>query len=227
MNISKQSLKNIVIVLLILGAGTVVFLIDKNNTVKQRAGDLALRDINKLGEQERIKALEDQVKALTEETSKLKDDAEGSIKYAAYIKLAEAQLELGKNQEALDSLNRIPEDKRTNSRVVVAYIRAYKGVGDLRKAKELSSQNVLVYNEDPAIWVAYLESFTDMPNDQLNGLYREAIVKTQSNLQVMISYAKFCERIGDKATAIAAWETAINGDPANEAKYREEIARLR
>ena len=227
MNI-PNNIKTIAYAVLAILVGLVVFYgltkYQENNKPPER---LTLRDITQLSEQDRIKALEERTSELLGQVKDLAVNAESGAKYTVYIQLVEAQLELGKYAEAMDTLNKIPEDKRNSSRYAAANVRAHKGVGDIAKAKELSAANIVLYEEDSLVWVAHLEVNNDLPNDQLKALYLKAIPATQSNLDVMISYAKFSEKIGDKATAIAAWETARNVDPDNAGKYESEIARLR
>ncbi len=227
MNISnniKKIIYTVIGILLVLGVFYSINEYQKNN---QPPKPLTLREITQLNESERIKALEDRIKELIDEVSNLTDTTEASVKYASYIQLAEAQLELGKFGEALESLNKIPDERRGSSRVDAAFIRAYKGMGDVAKARELSANSIVIYDEDAAVWLAHLEANSVIPNEELKALYLQAVVKTKSNVDIMISYAEFSEKIGDKATAVAAWETAANVDPTNETKYREEIARLR
>lgn len=227
MNI-PNNIKTIAYAVLAILVGLVVFYgltkYQENNKPPER---LTLRDITQLSEQDRIKALEERTSELLGQVKDLAVNAESGAKYTVYIQLVEAQLELGKYAEAMDTLNKIPEDKRASSRYAAANVRAHKGVGDLAKAKELSAANIVLYEEDSLVWLAHLEVNNDLPNDQLKALYLKAIPATKSNVDVMISYAKFSEKIGDKATAIAAWETARNVDPDNAGKYESEITRLR
>lgn len=220
----KKIIYTVIGALLVLGIFYAVNEHQKNNKPPE---PLTLREITQLNESERIKALEERTKELIAEVGKLADTTEAGVKYAAYIQLAEAQMELGKFNEALESLNKIPDERRGNSRSDAAFIRAYKGIGDVSKARELSARSIELYDEDPAVWLAHLQANDVLSNEELKALYLQGIAKTKSNIDIMISYAKFSEKIGDKATAVAAWETAVNVDPSNEAKYREEIARLR
>lgn len=185
---------------------------------------LTLRQITQLGELEKIKALEERVNELTEQVSKL---GVNDKKFATLIQLSEAQLELGKYQESLDTLRSIPEDGRNNSRYAATEIKAVFRLGDVPKARELAFTAIPLYKDASEVWVAYLEAYQDVPAVDLKNIYLEAIPATKSNVDVMIGYAKFSEKIGDKATAIAAWETARNVDPDNAGKYESEIARLR
>jgi tetratricopeptide (TPR) repeat protein len=225
MNTSKNTKSILYLVLAVLIIFGIVY--TATHYKNKDAANLSLSEINKLNEKQRIEALEAQVKDLQNQAQSLASDAADETKYGLYIKLAEAQLELGKNQEAVDTLNKIPADKQTNSRTAIAFIRAYKGVGDNAKAKEMAAKNLLLYDEVPEIWVAYLDLNQDLPVDQLKALYAKAIPATKSNVDVMISYAHFSEKIGDKANAIAAWETARNVDPNNAAQYESEMARLK
>ncbi len=198
-----------------------------NQGDRKAPGDYTFDEIKSLPSEEQQKAFENKVSDLQERLKNLAQDAGEQAKYRILIGLAEAQVELGRWQDALNSLDQIPEGQKRNPPVLKAYALAYKGLGQNDKAVESFRNALAEDNTNAEIWLAYLESSTGLPNDQLNALYRGAIAATKSQLDIMISYAKFSERIGDKATAIAAWETAINHDPGNEAKYREEINRLR
>jgi cytochrome c-type biogenesis protein CcmH/NrfG len=195
---------------------------------QKNPADYSLQDLNKLTDQQRIKALEDQVNELQAETQQLTKDAAEDVKYPIYIKLAEAQIALGKFKEALDSLNAIPQEpKLKNTRMLVDYAQAYKGAGDAAKALDSANRALAVDDTNATAWLILLESPSKYDNTQMNNLYREAIAKTKSNLDIIISYAHFSERIGDKATAIAAWETARNINPDKAADYEKEMARLK
>lgn len=189
--------------------------------------EYSVSQIQKLDEKQRKEALEEKLRQYQETVNNLPQDANSSDKYSAYIVLSEAQIALEKYDDALKSLEAIPDDKRNSKRAYYQFAQIYKAKDDKFKAMENATKAIERDQGDVPSWLLYLEVATSLTNTELNAKYREAVVKTGSNVEIMISYAKFCERIGDKATAVAAWETAINGDPANEGKYREEIARLR
>src|SRR6476469_4275377 len=225
-NNSKKVIYTILAILILLGLGY-AFVQYRHNLAK-KAANVSINDITKLNEQEKIKALEAQVSALQDEAKIFGKDATSATKYATLIRWAEAQIELSKFAPAIETLNAIPEDKKDNSRVDLAYGMAYKGVGDAVVAKQFLKKTIDADDTQAKAWVAYLELISnDLKTDQLNNMYREAITKTKSNVDVMISYAHFSEKIGDKATAIAAWETARNVDPNNTDKYNAEITRLK
>lgn len=224
MNNAKKSIYIIIGLLLVLAVVFGAYSYFNNNNDNP---DLSLQEILALDEQQRKEALEKQVNDLKNEAESLAESAESGTKFAILIRLAEAQIAIGKYDESIETLNKIPEDKKDTSRTPIAYARAYKGKGDIAMAKENINKALAIDNELPEIVLLNLELNQDLPNDQLDALYRDAIVKTKSNVDVMVSYARFSERIGNKDQAVAAWETAINGNPSKESEYRAEIARLR
>lgn len=225
---TPQNIKKILYAILgLIVILSIIFGVYSYFSAQRKYASYSLNEIISLDDKEKIKALEYRIKDLSGQVDKLRDDASDATKYAIYINLAEARLELGKYDLALESLNKIPDTQRNNDRTGIAFVKAFVGRDNIPQAKEQSERNLASFDEDAVIWLQYLELHQDLEKDLLNAKYREAISKVKSNLEIMISYAKFNERIGDKATAIAAWETAINFDAANEGKYREEIARLR
>lgn len=219
-------------ILAILIIGGLIFALNQDD--RKAPGDYSFEEIMNLPAEEQKAAFENQIKDLEERLGSLAQGTEEgaekayeSAKHRIYIKLAEAQNQLGRYQDALNSLNNIPEGQQNNPDVLKAYALAYKGLGQNEQAVEAFKKALAEDETDAEVWLAYLESSTDLPNDQLKALHLQAIPATKSNVDVMISYARFSEKIGDKATAIAAWETARNVDPTNASKYEAEIARLR
>lgn len=219
-------------ILAILIIGGIIFAVNQGE--RKAPGDYSFDEIMSMPAEKQKSAFEAQVndleKRLTKLTQGTGDEAQityENAKHRIYIKMAEAQNQLGRYQDALNSLNNIPESQKNNPDVLKAYALAYKGLGQNDQAIEFFKKAFEEDNTNVEVWLAYLDSSANLPNEELNALYRQAIPATKSNVDVMISYAKFSEKIGDKATAIAAWETARNVDPGNAAKYEQEIARLR
>jgi tetratricopeptide (TPR) repeat protein len=233
MNTSQNTKRIISIIIAILILGGVAYAVQTNSN-KKKPVDYTLDEIKALDLEKQksileaqVKELESRIKGFTPGNDPGPDREHEIAKYRVYIKLAEAQIELGRFQPALDALNNIPEGQKNNPPVYRAYALAYKGLSQKDKALETIKSALA---EDPSnveLWLINLELNSDLPNDQFKALYLEAITKTKSNLEIMKSYAAFSERIGDKDSAIAAWETAINMDPDNTAKYQAEIDRLK
>jgi predicted negative regulator of RcsB-dependent stress response len=226
-NQDNNSKKVIYVIIAILVIAGLAFAIKQYQNKQQEIANTALKDIVNLPEKERIKALEAQVDELKNQAKNFAQDADAGTKYTVLIRLAEAQIQLDKFQEGLDTLNSIEEGKRGNSRVKLDYGLAYKGLNDTGKANEFLKQSIDMDDTNPQAWLPYLEANNDLPNDQLKAMYLQAIAGTKSNPEIMVSYAKFSEKIGDKATAIAAYETARNGNPEKTDEYNNEIQRLK
>ena len=227
MNISKNYktiLYVILAILIVLGVGYAVF---TNQQKQNNALNLSPSEVDQLPAAEKKRVLEVQLKDLELQEQNLSADASSSNKFTVYIQLAEVRTALGNHQGALDALGKISEDRKGNTRVWQTYAQVYKNMGDLANAKQSIKTALAIDNELPASWILFFELNQDIPSEELKANYIQAIAVTKSNVAIMVSYAKFNERIGDKATAVAAWETAINGNPEKEVEYRAEIARLR
>lgn len=220
-----KKLLYIVLAILVVIAAAVAIL--KFNKPSNDELNLSPSEIAALNEDQRKRVLEGQLADLEQQEKNLRADASVSDRYILYIQLAEVRTALGNHQGALDALGKIAEERQGNTRVWQTYSMAYKNMGDTAKAKESIQKALDLDNELPVTWVKWLELNQELPNEELNTKYREAITLTKSNVDIMISYARFNERIGNKELAIAAWETAINVNSAKEAEYRAEIARLR
>lgn len=227
MNITKDSKSIIYLILAILIIIALGYGLKKYTDRNKIGTNLSLKEINQLTDEQKQKALANKVKDLENQAAGLTQDATSSVKYNIYIRLAEAKLEQGKYVDAQKALDSIPDEKKDNSRIFLDYGLAYKGQGVTDKAKEYIQKALNLDDTDPKTWLAQLDLNSDLLNDQLKAIYLQAIAATKSNLEIMVSYAHFAEKIGNKATAIAVWETARNGDPGNAAKYEAEIARLK
>lgn len=214
----------ILIVILIAGGLFVGWNVYSENQIASHG---SIEEINGISGAKRIRILEKREKIYEEKVANWPPNVQISDRYMLYIQLADTRNLLGKYQAAIDALKPIDYEKSNNTRLWAAFTVAYQALGDIANAKITARKALDIDDERADLWTPFLSLSADLPNDQLKALYLQAITKTKSNVDVMISYAKFSEKIGDKATAIAAWETARNVDPDNASKYESEIARLR
>lgn len=223
----KNAVTLVVAIILIGGIWYLIFHGSKKPATDYKASEIKMlspEDQKKIWEQQE-KSFESDIKGLTKGANQTDRDFE-ITKYRLYIKLAEAQNGLGRYEDALKSLNNIPDSQKSNPSVLDAYAVAYHGSGQRDKALESVKNALLEDNTDVKAWLLNIDFNGDLPNDKLKALYLQAITATKSNVDIMISYAKFSEKAGDNATAIAAWETARNVDQVNADKYNSEIQRL-
>lgn len=189
--------------------------------------DLTLQEIEKLGPDEQRIELEKQLKDYEQRAANLPADATISNKYLVYIKLAELQNRLEKYGDAIASIDKIAEQRQDNSRIWYSYAVSYQGIRNIPKAKENIQKALAISDETPEYWQVYLDVSQDIPAGDLEKLYAEAVAKTANDLEIVKSYARFLEKIGNKEKAIGYWETARNINPDGAGEYDAEIARLR
>lgn len=67
-------------------------------------------------------------------------------------------------------------------------------------------------------------------NDEINGLYIEALQKTQtlltSYVDIHTAYASWLESVGNLQASKEYWQKAINLNPDNKKQYQAEVDRL-
>jgi tetratricopeptide (TPR) repeat protein len=189
---------------------------DSGNT-PTKASTLSLAQKQDLEAQ--VADLEDQVKKLSAATSAADRDL-------VYLKLASAKYQLGDHDAAIAALDQIIAENQNNARVWALYAVIYKDKGDLEKAREKVKRAVDLEPENEGHWLMYLDLSRDRGNDSLRLLYEEALNKTGNNIAIVIAYARFLEKIGDKPGAIAQWQKAAQINQAEKGAYEGEIKRL-
>jgi tetratricopeptide (TPR) repeat protein len=219
-SVKRMSMKNIILILIAILAviGVIAGVVLHQRNIKHGA-DYNRSEIKNLPDDQRKKELEAKVKDLTAQAEK-----DGS--YTTLIQLAEANNDLGNYQGMVDVLNRIPQNQQ-NNRVWADYALAYKGMGDNAKAQGNIEKALVIDDGIADYWVIYFDVVSGVPADQLDAKYQKALIATKNDLRLVISYAKFLEKNGNIAKAVAYWETARNTDPAHASDYEKEIARLR
>ncbi len=191
------------------------------------SGDLNLQEVENLKPEDQRKELEKQLKDYEDRAAHLSADANISDKYLVYIKLAELQNRLELFDAAIKSVDQIAEQRQDNSRIWATYATSYLGARNIPKAQENIQKALAISDDTPEYWVIYFQAFADAPVADLDAKYVEALRKTNNNIDIVISYARFLEKQGNKEKAIGYWETARNINPDGAAQYEAEIARLR
>lgn len=175
---------------------------------------------------EERKLVESQLAGYQEQVKSLDGDALKKDREAVYYKIAGAQYKLGKYQNAIDTLDRISSEGRAQSRVWGLYANIYQDMGNKDKAKEAAKEALALDKENPDLWLQVIELSEGVSNDDIKKMYEDAINRTDQNAEVITSYAKFLEKIGDKPGAILMWQKAGQVDSKDKAQYDAEISRL-
>ncbi len=186
-----------------------------------------LENVNNLEKDDKVQALKDQLEKYKDEAAALNADAGVSAKTTIYSRLADIQIRLEQYNDAIATLDKIPEERKTSSTVEVLYARSYYGLKDNVKAKEFITKALASEDDVPDYWLLYFDLSQDMESNALNALYFEALSKTDNNIDILSDFAKSLEKRGDKAGAISIWQKAIEVDAAHKADYEAEITRLK
>lgn len=176
--------------------------------------------------QEERKVLEAQVADYKAKIEKLPKDASAEEKTGLYTKLAAAQYKLGDYKDAIASLDAIITDNASNHRIWTMYTNIYWDMQDFAKAREASEKALNLDRENPQSWLAFIELQDNQEKTYIDSMYQDALKKTDKDLDVVIAYAKFLEKVGDKQGAITQWETAGKINIKNKSEYEAQIGRL-
>ncbi len=176
--------------------------------------------------QEERKVLEAQVSDYKVKIDRLPKDVSAEERSGLYIKLAAAQYKLGDYKDAINSLDAIIADNASNHRVWTMYTNIYWDMQDFVKAREASEKALDLDRENPQSWLAFIELQDNQEKSYIDSLYQDAIKRTDKNIDVVVAYAKFLEKAGDKQGAIAQWEEAGKINIKKKTEYQAEIGRL-
>jgi tetratricopeptide (TPR) repeat protein len=197
---------------------------DSKTTTLEDGTQIIKEQLTNLSAEER-QLLESQIAGFNEQLKSLDGDKFVDEKNSLYYKLASAQSKLGKYEDALSTLDKISSDNKIQARIWALRTNIYRDMGDKGKALEAANNALQLDRENPAYWLAAIE-FSTANNDEKKKQYEEALKLTQNDIDIVVSYAKFLESIGDKPGAILFWQKAGQTDEKNKAKYDAEVSRL-
>ncbi len=171
-------------------------------------------------------SLSKKLSSLFEDIKKYTDKTTQEDKDKDNLQIASIQHSLGSYQEALASLGKISAEYKNRARVNLNYALIYKDMGDLAKAAEYAKKALDADQDNQQIWVVYLETEQNLNNGERDAKYHEALEKTKNHENVLVSYAKFLELLGNKEVAIEQYKKAGEINQTRKAEFDAEIARL-
>lgn len=220
----KFILAAIIIVLAI--AGIAHYNKIKNNNEKSQSAFITEKD-PKLTEEER-KIVEDNLADIEKKLEEAKD-ATDKEKYDFTMQLGFQKNVLGKLAEARDAFLAAVEIQPENYTAPLALFHAYLAMGDNDSALASIKKAIELRSENAELWRQYImlekERF-GATNEKIQEIYSEALIKTNSSVDIITVYAQFLEEKGDLQGAIEQWKKAIAAYPQSEALYQGEVARL-
>lgn len=219
--------------LVILIAGVVVGVAkikqsqDAEQSRKEKTASVtgAKKEINPTSEEEAV--LKAQLESYKAQVEKLSGSAPTEERYNVYTKLATAQYKLHDYKGAIASLNKIQSENMREHRMWALYTNIYWDMADFPNAREASKKALDLDRENPQSWLAFIELQEDQSKENLSKLYDQALLKTDYYIDVIVAYAHYLEKVGDKPAAISQWEKAIKTVPTKKAEYEAEIERLK
>ena len=100
--------------------------------------------------------------------------------------------------------------------------------GDYDSAKQAILKAINLNPQVPDLWNKYigltLERLNGAPSE-IEGLYKEALLKTKNNPDILVQYGQFLEKQGKIKEAIIQWQEALKQQP-NNTDYQKEVKRL-
>ncbi len=194
------------------------------NENRESISNTALRALTPEDKQD----LEADLTRLEAEEKNLPQDPEE--RYDFYLQLARVRYELGKNKDAIETLDKVVKEKGDYirpGRMWFLYAKIYNESQYMDRAIESIKKAVEAEQDREDYWLTYIGfSGQNDPNLDLSNLYKEALDKTKNNPDILGAYARYLAFKGQKDQAIAQWQKAIEVDPANKPQYDAEIQKL-
>ena len=134
--------------------------------------------------------------------------------------------EYGKAKELLEQ-NMMLEPLNSNTKSTYSSLLAV--MGDKEGALDYINQAIALFGGETNYWrwKIDLEKESGISEQKLEEIFKEALEKTDNNLNIVVIYAQFLSEIGKNDEAIKNWEKAIELYPENGFIYQAEIDRLK
>lgn len=224
-NSSKKYLYLVIGLLILAGVGYGVW----NAQNKQKSsvsGEVSEKTVN-LSDSEKQR-LEAQIKGYESQIKGLSGSEFNAERAKLHLQIAGVQYKLGKYSDAVKSLELAAPENRDNVRFWYMSTLVYRDMGNLPKALESAQKMVDLDKENANDVSIYIDLATTAGtvNEQAKDLFTKSSTSVKQDIKVIISYAKFLEKIGDKQGAIDMWTNAGQQDPKEKTNYDAEIARL-
>lgn len=105
----------------------------------------------------------------------------------------------------------------------------YRTMGDNKLAEEAYNKALEISNGDVSIYLAQIDFYRyglKKANAEIKNLYKEALVKTYENSNLVMSYAAFLRDIGEYSESLKYYEALLKSYPDNE-NIKEQIRLLK
>lgn len=134
--------------------------------------------------------------------------------------------EYGKAKEILEASMALEPN---NSNAKSTYSSLLAVMGDKKGALDYINQAIELYPKETNYWLwkFELEKELGAKGSKLEAMYKDALERTEGDLNIVTVYAKFLENEGRNDEAMVYWEKAIELYPENNGLYQAEIDALK
>jgi tetratricopeptide (TPR) repeat protein len=218
----NNRIKIAIIACLVLFAGVAGYAIYSQENYKASF----LKEINRNLSQDDIKIYDDRIAEAQRMFTEAKSDDD---KFDALIQKGINQYGKGSLSEANKTFLEAKDLKPADPKVYVLLYQAqldmkdYNGALDnIKKARDLEPANADVWKK----LVQIEQEHFNADNDKISALYSEAVVKTNSDIDIVTSYAAWLGKVGNYQAAVEYWGKASLTNPSRQQAYQKEIDSL-
>lgn len=161
----------IVIVVAATAIGAYFFIFKQDNTPKTKE-----------------EVISSQAKDFEKRLKELPEDATQEERYSLYLRLARGDYLSGNYEEAKLWLDQFPEEDRNYQGVWYHYALIAQATGDNVTALQDVKKAVEVTPDNPQPWELYFELIKDLPRDQQEAIYKDALAKTENDPKIQSAY---------------------------------------
>lgn len=220
----------IAIIIIVLGAGIGAYFYSQKSAqapVVTNENKVVFREEKPALTDDRKKVLEAEAEGAKAQLNSLTGANFAEDRDKLNTKLAGIEIQLQRYQSGLDYLEKVSsgyQDK--TARVWAYYIMAYRGMNDSEKGLTATNKALSLDSTNPDYLLSQIEFSVGKSTDEYKAMYDSAIKASEDDVEVIVSYARYLESVGDKAGAIAEWQRAGEVHASGKATYDSEIARL-
>lgn len=189
LSISKRSYRIWIypLILLIVLAG-LGYWFYQYSSQKAQDLDLSPSEVSKLQDSDKDRVLKAQLKDLENRASQLNEQSTKSDRFVVYIQLAEVQTALGKNEEAIASLDKIQSENLGNTRLWMTYAQIFQNMNNLGGAKASVQKAMEIDDGIADNWLFLIEISKNSSREDQDKLYKEALIKTENDPKITAAY---------------------------------------
>lgn len=109
-------------------------------------------------------------------------------RYNYYVRIARGFYLQNQYDDTIEWLNKFPEEDKNYQGVWYHYALAYQGLENNEQALGSIKKAVEATPDNPQPWELYFELIKDIPREQQDAIYKEALAKTENDPKITAAY---------------------------------------